>query len=171
MHQLDLIENESDAVLSPCRKYRYQLTRQWADGGTTTWIMLNPSTADENEDDPTIRRCRGFTSSWGHGRLIVVNLYALRATDPKDLFANRAVAVGHDNDDHIVNACAHADLIVCAWGAQIWTKDRADAVQRMMARYVDRPVHVLRLTKNGAPSHPLYLPKTLEPVLWQYNST
>src|SRR4051794_16373452 len=107
----------SDAVLSPDGQYRYRLERTWeARAGTVTWIMLNPSTADAEVDDPTLTRCLSFTRAAGWGRLLVVNLFALRSTDPAQL-AQHADPVGPRNLDHVREALQEANLIVAAWGA------------------------------------------------------
>ncbi|MGH3977119.1 MAG: DUF1643 domain-containing protein, partial [Pseudonocardiaceae bacterium] len=122
----------SDAVLSGCGRYRYQLTRTWDPGQQrATFIMLNPSTADAADDDPTIRRCTSYARSWGLGGLMVVNLYAYRATDPADLWKVDD-PVGPDNDDHLRAVLAAAtDVgapVVAAWGANA----RLDRVAEVM---------------------------------------
>ena len=114
--------------------YRYLLTRRWGLGPAALFVMLNPSTADDVDDDPTIRRCVGFARRWRLGGLEVVNLYALRATDPRDLFAHRA-PVGRDNDDAISDAVARAAHIVVAWGVH-GLRD-----PRRVARVVDLRYH------------------------------
>src|SRR5262245_13227298 len=108
---------QSSAELSPCGRYRYALTRTWGDPKKVVcWVMLNPSTADADQDDPTIRRCLGFSRAWGAGGLVVVNLFALRATDP-DQLRIAADPVGPDNDSHLSTA-AFGRLVVAAWGAR-----------------------------------------------------
>lgn len=105
------------AVFSPDRIYRYRLTRDGAmHGSTVLFIMLNPSTADETQDDPTIRRCMAYAARWGHARLEVVNLFALRATNPMQLRLFRGDPVGPDNDRHIMEAVQDADIVIAAWG-------------------------------------------------------
>lgn len=155
------------AVLSPCGTYRYRLGRALPprDGaaGTCLFIMLNPSTADALKDDPTIRRCMTYAARWGYARLEVVNLFAWRATDPRDVLLHLADAVG-DNNAHIIDAGRAADIVVCGWGNGIpsangraATKERAADVLEMI-RYVGKVPHCLGpLTKEGQPSHPLYL--------------
>jgi hypothetical protein len=101
---LDAFAPTRSAVISPCGRYRYRLDRRWADGPSIAWIMLNPSTADSNTDDPTIRRIRAFSQAWGFGALTVVNLYAWRATDPRDLWQAPG-PVGPENDAYLVEAC------------------------------------------------------------------
>ena len=152
------------ATLSPDGRYRYRLGRRWAEGATVTWIMLNPSTADAANDDPTIRRCTDFTKRWGYGGLTVVNLFALRATDPRALRRAYDQPIGlPDNDRHIVEATASAALVVAAWGAHgtMYARDRQ---VRMLLD--GRAVHCLGTTKAGQPRHPLYLARDTELAVW-----
>jgi hypothetical protein len=156
---------EKTASLSADGRYRYRLGRRWADGGTTClFVMLNPSTADATIDDPTIRRCANFARGWGHGALGVVNLYAFRATDPRDLWQAED-PVGPDNDRHIENAIADAAVVICAWGAHGHRSGRDRFVCDLIAAAGKVP-HCLRVTKGGAPEHPLYLPRDLRPAVW-----
>lgn len=120
------------------------------------WIMLNPSTADAALDDPTIRRCIGFSQRWGFGGLVVVNLFALRATDPKELLKHRS-PIGDRNDAFIKMAIEGCALTVCAWGTAGNFMQRDEQVKNLLNGH--KPVH-LGLTKNGHPKHPLYLSST-----------
>ena len=149
-------------------EYRYDLTRHWGGGSDAVcFVMLNPSTADAVVDDPTVRRCVGFAKGWGFDRLSVVNLFALRATNPKELWGH-ADPVGPDRDRYCRARFEEASLVVCAWGAnRIVGKLGADREILDMISELGLVPHVLRLTKGGAPGHPLYLPKTLEPVNWE----
>ena len=105
------------ATISACTKYRYSLRRTWQEGGRVVcFIMLNPSTADADIDDPTIRRCVGFGKSWGYDALEVVNLFAWRETEPKFLITP-SDPIGPDNDGAILEASGRAELVVCAWGS------------------------------------------------------
>ena len=148
------------AYLSDDRVYRYSLTRDIAplDGeGTVTFIGLNPSTADETADDPTIRRCIGFARRWGFARLKMLNLYAYRATDPRDLYAvddypPYATQIGPENDCVIAKVVGGSDLVVCAWGAGSRSPNREGQVLDLIAA-----PHCLGLTKEGQPRHPLYV--------------
>lgn len=150
------------AQLSDCRRYRYTLTRDWGTGPAATFIMLNPSTADATVDDPTIRRCVGFAHAWGCGRLIVGNLYALRATDPQALW-NAVDPVGPDNDATLTRLLAQADgPLVAAWGGNA----RADRVEALLALPGAERLACLGVTKAGAPRHPLYLPATAPLQPW-----
>lgn len=146
------------AVFSPCGRYRYRLWRRWAPGGECIlWVMLNPSTACATEDDPTIRRCVGFAKAWGAHAMEVVNLFAWRATDPRELVRPED-PVGPANDEHILLASARASRTIVAWGADPFAVRRAKAVlERLSAP------QALALTKSGAPRHPLYLRRDLVP--------
>jgi hypothetical protein len=148
------------AVISDCERYRYALHRRWQIGGRSVlWVMLNPSTADAEIDDPTIRRCIGFSQAWGFDSLMVGNLYALRSTQPAALWTAND-PVGPDNDAHLRAMAKEAEQIVCAWGANAKAA-RADVVIALLREY--GPVSALRMTKGGAPSHPLYLSGNLTP--------
>lgn len=154
------------AVISDCDRYRYRLGRAWDDSlPAATFVMLNPSTADAAVDDPTIRRCLGFARAWGCGSLLVVNLYAWRATNPAEL----AVAddpVGPGNDDFIAGAAAVAAYdrapLVAAWGANA----RPERVAQVIALPGMDRLTALALTKAGQPRHPLYLKADLKPQPW-----
>jgi hypothetical protein len=131
-------------------------------GGVVTFVGLNPSTADSIRDDPTLRRCIRFAREWGFAQLQMVNLFAYRMTDPRQL---RAVAdpVGPENDDVLSSAFGNSDLIVAAWGVNA----TAQRVHEIM-RWPNRPRHALGLTKHGAPRHPLYVraDAALIPFTW-----
>ena len=155
------------AILSPDGLYRYRLERDLgslAGGrGAVAWIMLNPSTADATADDPTIRRCVGFASTWGFARLIVGNLYAWRSTKPKGLWT-AADPVGPDNDHHLEQIARDAELVVCAWGAH--GKSHRVAAARHAIERAGRQPHALAFTAAGQPRHPLYLRGSLKPQPW-----
>jgi len=106
------------AILSRDRQYRYLLWRQWDNNKSTcVFIGLNPSTADETEDDPTLRRCVNFSKQWGYGKYVMVNLFAYRATNPHEL-KKQDKPIGYRNNQIIKEQCSQADLIVAAWGNQ-----------------------------------------------------
>jgi hypothetical protein len=128
------------------------------------FVMLNPSTADGEVDDPTIRRCVGFAQTWGYGALEVVNLYAYRTTLPVELGAP-ADPVGPLNDSRILEADRSCDLVVCAWGNNSMAVRRAPAVLELF-RGAGTPLRCLGLTKSGQPRHPLYLRRDLRPIPW-----
>jgi hypothetical protein len=142
-------------------RYRLLLWRAWAGGeGCVVFVMLNPSTADARRDDPTVRRCMGFARAWGFGRLEVVNLFALRATDPTALRRARK-PIGRGNDRAIVDAVRRGDVVVAAWGVHGALGGRDAAVRALLA---DRPLHCLGVTRGGHPRHPLYLRAGSRPV-------
>lgn len=149
---------QKTAVISDCGKYRYLLRRVWGDGKTCVFVMLNPSTADDKVDDPTIRRCINFAKREGCGSLTVLNLYALRTKDPKVLKA-RGYPVGERNDNmfgvYAANAVGQPSLVIAAWGAHARTW-RVGQVMKMF-HDADVPVYALGLTKDGSPRHPLYM--------------
>lgn len=162
---------KADAVLSDDGMYRYALTRDWFPktdrSGHVLWIMLNPSTADADVDDPTIRRCQAFARAWGFDGITVVNLYAYRSTDPKAL---RTVAdpIGEANDDVIESyfGALGVGRVVCAWGANPMAAKRVPRI-KALARDADRALWVLGTTKDGQPQHPLYISATREPTIEQ----
>lgn len=155
----------SSAVISDSGTYRYRLTRIWDESKPVmAWVMLNPSTADGSTDDPTIRRCINFAKAWGYGGITVVNLYALRATDPKELWQHHD-PVGPDNDAELAKIAENHSLIVLAWGANANT-DRTGVVLRILSRAYDlcNKLAVLGWTKGGEPRHPLYVRADTRPV-------
>ena len=143
------------------RRYRYWLHRELAAEGKDglVFVLLNPSTADALEDDPTIRRCMGFGKRWGFRELTVVNLFALRATSPAVLRQHGAAAIGSRNDDALrwARNAPRARTVVAGWGNHGMHLERDQA-----AMAIARPVMALRTTKLGCPAHPLYLPSSAE---------
>jgi hypothetical protein len=146
------------AVISTCGKFRYLLTREWGTGGeVATFVMLNPSTADAEKDDPTIRKCVAFSRLWGCGKLQVVNLFAFRATNPKDMM-NAEDPVGPENSRYVKQAVGGAGgPVVCAWGVHGRHLDQDLAMLRWLAEAGVEPL-ALAVTKGGHPKHPLYVP-------------
>jgi hypothetical protein len=170
----DGIEGERGALLSDDRCYRYVLWRRWSAEPPALFIGLNPSTADENTDDPTIRRCIRFARDWGHGGLLMANLYARRSTDPRGLKASLPIGeiVSRDNhgnvavwrNDMVISALAHRSAVtVAAWGA--WegpvARRAIDVAQKLVGG-----VHCLGTTKDGHPRHPLYVRADTRPIPW-----
>ena len=154
------------ATFSPCRTYRYSLERSWSsDGSRCVFCMLNPSTADESVNDPTIRRCIGFAKKWGLGGLWVVNIFALRSTNPHGLVVH-ADPIGPENDRYLLEACGYGDLFVCAWGVHGTCLGRDKNVLRLLSLHANVKIVHLGLTKDGHPKHPLYLSGNSEPVEW-----
>jgi hypothetical protein len=155
----------SIAVYSDCQRYRYLLTRVWDPRGPQAlFVMLNPSTATEVQNDPTVERCERRARALGFGAFRVCNIFAWRDTDPKAM-RRAADPVGPGNDGAIRESCFWADKIVCAWGTHGAHLGRGPAVERLM-RETDRPLHHLGLTRDGHPKHPLYIGYDVQPVLW-----
>lgn len=169
--------------------YRYALTRQWDPAlPWTAFVMLNPSTADAFEVDPTVRRCLGYAKDWGSGGLLVLNAFALRSTEPEALYGHGA-PVGVDNDYAIMEALTALQpaQVVAGWGPHAAKIDDTGAKRpRLGARLtVGRAAHIawvsratqmrhllgdrlmaLKVTKDGHPGHPLYLKGDLRPLPW-----
>lgn len=164
----DAVVQTGDALLSPDGRYRYWLTREWGPGMRVCWVMLNPSTADASIDDPTIRRCIAFSKRWGFGSLIVVNLWAARATDPKALLA-LGDPVGPMNAEAIDLAVNGSALVILAWGAfaaRMAAAERLRLHPEASAKAALVPVACLGRTKDGHPRHPLYVRGDQAPVPW-----
>lgn len=152
---------ERKTVLSSCRTYRYCLWREW-DNSNTRYVMfigVNPSTADEVEDDATIRRCVGYAKNWGFGALCMVNLFAFRARDPEDMKLSKH-PIGSDNDRWIMELSNEAEWIIAGWGKNGTHLNRDREVKRMLRGKLS----CLSITEEGHPGHPLYLKKSLTPI-------
>lgn len=153
----------ADARVSADGRYRYKLSRRWQAGGLTLlMVLLNPSTADARQNDPTVRRCLGYAQGWGFNCLLVGNLFAYRSRWPRDLLT-AADPVGPDNDQALLELAAAADLVVAGWGNHGQSLGRAAAVRRLLESY---GWHALGWTKSGQPKHPLYLPGSARPQSW-----
>ncbi|WP_094556160.1 DUF1643 domain-containing protein [Synechococcus sp. 1G10] len=152
---------QRSAVFSPCGHYRYSLWRRWEPAGALVMVIgLNPSTADAQSDDPTVRRCIGYAKDWGYGGLCLTNLFAFRARRPEAMKA-AADPVGPENDLHLLAIASQAALKLAAWGVHGRHLGRdAELAARLPG------LHCLRLSKGGHPTHPLYLPRGLSPTPW-----
>jgi hypothetical protein len=154
------------AVFDLTRKFRYELTRTWSDAAPWVWVMLNPSTADAMQDDPTINRCARRAERFGAGGIIVVNLFAYRATRPADL-ARCPYPVGEFNDEFIRLATTEPGLmVIAAWGKHGTLRGRSAQVTRTLTA-AGIPTWCLGTTKNGQPVHPLYQPRDADLVPYQ----
>lgn len=153
---------ERGALISDCGKFRYRLWRRWDISlPVACFVMLNPSTADASVDDATIRKCIGFAERLGFGSIEVVNLFAYRATDPKDL-RRAGYPVGPDNDAHFEWVAHDADRrgsVICAWGTNAAKLQRPADVIAMLRRWHIKP-KALQINGHGIPAHPLMLPYT-----------
>jgi hypothetical protein len=162
---VSIASTPSGAQFSRCRRWRYLLWRRWdATRPVANFLMLNPSTADELKLDPSCTRARNYAERWGYGGLIVTNIFAWRATDPKVM---RSVKdpIGRGNDAAILRAAREAKLVVCAWGTHGEHLQRGAHVQHMLAMHGVQ-LHSLKTTAGGHPCHPLYLPQTLTPAVF-----
>ncbi|MER5170680.1 DUF1643 domain-containing protein [Thioclava sp. GXIMD2076] len=159
----------SIAVYSDDEQFRYLLTRVWdPKGPRALFIMLNPSTATEVQNDPTVERCERRARVLGFGAFRVTNIFAYRATDPKVMRA-QPDPVGPENDRAILESLdwvsGPEDRVICAWGAHGAHLGRGAVVEALL-RGADRPLYHLGLTQAGAPKHPLYISYAQQPVLW-----
>lgn len=146
---------KSGAELSACRTYRYRLFRHWdAEKPPLVWVMLNPSTADENADDPTIRKCIGFAQRWDFGGIEVVNLYAYRATDPKEL--KKVADPSGPGNYAAISRVAQGRTVVCGWGRNAERGHCWRVLQTL--RDVGADVRALKINADESPMHPLYVP-------------
>lgn len=157
---------QKSAILSPCGTYRYELRRTWDERSPVGWIMLNPSTADADVDDATIRKCMAYARAWGHGGIVVRNLYALRSTDPRAL-KTHPNPVGPDNARHLLRAAGEV-YTVCAWGNNADPHHVTEYVRTFLTQMAD--LRALAVTKLGQPQHPLYLRGDLRPFAWAPSS-
>jgi hypothetical protein len=165
--QLNLFEdpeitlNASRAAFSPDRKHRYALWRTWdRSKSIVMFVGLNPSTADEVQNDPTVSRCIKYAEKWGFGGMIMSNIFAYRATDPGDMKA-AADPVGSENDQWLLKLTDEASLIVAAWGNHAEHMDRGRAVMKLLE---NKKLHCLAINQTGHPKHPLYCSGSLAPI-------
>uniref|UniRef100_UPI004048CF6F DUF1643 domain-containing protein n=1 Tax=Yoonia sp. TaxID=2212373 RepID=UPI004048CF6F len=161
----DTLLSKSTAIYSDCERYRYALTRVWDVGGKRAlFVMLNPSTATEAQNDPTVERCERRARALGFGAFRVTNIFAWRDTDPRNMRA-AADPVGPENDLTIQEGVAWADTVIAAWGTHGAHLDRGAQVAALL-RQTQQPLYALGLTKDGHPKHPLYISYTQQPALW-----
>ena len=156
----------SVAEYSDCERYRYTLTRVWnPDGDRALFVMLNPSTATEVQNDPTVERCERRARALGFGAFRVLNIFAYRATDPRDM-RSAVDPVGPDNDAAILASVAWADRVICAWGTHGAHLDRGAQVA-VMLRDAGAALFHLGLSQAGHPKHPLYIGYAVKPQPWE----
>lgn len=156
----------SIAIYSDCERYRYSLTRVWDENGRRAhFLMLNPSTATEVQNDPTVERCERRARALGFGAFRVTNIFAWRDTDPRAMRRAKD-PVGTDNDRAILDAAHWADQTVCAWGTHGVHLDRGPNVEALL-RKADVKMFHLGLSKAGHPKHPLYIGYAVQPMAWE----
>lgn len=153
-------------------EYRYRCWRHWGEtpgSNPVVFLMLNPSTADAVKLDPTLRKCRGFAERWGHDGMEILNLFAWRATDPDDLV--KAAKAGHDIvgefNDVTIESVVEGRRLVVACGAHAFAKVRLHTIIERGLVSKAKEVVALKVTKDGMPGHPLYIPYETEPRPWQ----
>ena len=157
----------STAVYSPCEKYRYALTRSWAqDGKRLLYVMLNPSKATELANDPTIERCERRAKLLGYGAFCVCNLFALRETEPARL-KRAAKPEGPGNTEQLSKALAWCDAVLCSWGVHGVHRDQAMTL-RPLFENAGKPLFALGVTKDGHPRHPLYVSYKTQPSRFEF---
>lgn len=156
------------AFLSPCNRYRYRLWRIWNNGKPSLgWIMLNPSTADANLNDATIKRCMAFARDLGYGGIEVANLYGWRATKPYDL-KSALDPIGPQNPGHLIDVVRASRIVICAWGQHDRKLfDLGPGWRERLTENFPGKAHALRVNSDGTPAHPLYLPGELKPVPYE----
>jgi hypothetical protein len=162
---------------SPCRKYRYTLWREWpvedllvGECSAETqahryvqFIGLNPSTADETKNDPTVRRCISFARRWGYGAMVMTNIFAWRDTDPEKMKLVDE-PIGPENDDWLIETAAKSGLVVAAWGNHGDHRNRQDDVKRLLSHI---KLKCFLITGKGCPIHPLYQPDARQLIDYQ----
>jgi len=155
---------ESGAVFSPCKQYRYRLWRKWGGEPPAVFVMLNPSTADEVVNDPTVERCERRARMMGYGGLRVANIFAFRSTDPAQLY-DHPDPVGPENNAAILESVRDAGIVICAWGGHGNLDGRGAQVLEMLRQAGVVP-HYLELNKDNTPKHPLYVGYEKQPTPW-----
>jgi len=159
------------AAFSDCERYRYSLWRSWGaylgevqakPRRYANFLMLNPSTADEKQNDPTVERCERRARAMGYDGLFVTNIFALRSTDPNRLYEVEQSPIGEKNDEAILEVAGNADIVICGWGAHGKHMRRGMTVLSML-RFNGIVPHALRITKGGHPGHPLYIGYDVQP--------
>ncbi|TCP93453.1 hypothetical protein EDC44_1182 [Cricetibacter osteomyelitidis] len=155
---------ESGAILSDDRQYRYVLWRIWDPlKPMVTFIGLNPSTADEKENDPTIIQCINFAKYWGYGGIYMLNLFAYRSTD-KSKLSQVENPIGAENDRYFMEYADKAEKIIAAWGNDGSYLNRSKQVCELL----NKPLFALKINSSGEPHHPLYIPIDIEPEIYSH---
>lgn len=157
---------KSSADFSDCAQYRYNLKRKFSEGcRTINFIMLNPSTANELVNDPTIAKCENRTIKLGFNKLVITNLFAFRATNPNDMMLVDD-PIGEKNDTYILEHAKLSEVVVCAWGNHGEYRYRSQEVVTMLKKH-NIKLYALKLNSSGEPAHPLYLANKLELFEWK----
>ena len=155
--ELQLFDNGAD--FSRCRKYRYTLWRTWNESKPKVMFLgLNPSTADEVKNDPTVTRCIKYSQKWGYGGMYMMNIFAFRTTYPIELKKAKE-PIGKDNNKWILTISKKVDLCIAAWGNDGLYLNRSDKIKELVPN-----LHCLKINSCGEPAHPLYLKANLKPI-------
>ncbi len=161
------------ATFSDCMNFRYSLEIRfpinmlWDQDRAMAWICMNPSTADEMQDDPTLRRCKDFAQQWGFGRMTMLNAFAFRSTDPTGLKYLVDPRGGPLCDQYIAMALLQAEMVVLGWGKDAVAPWRRDELFKLLAEKREK-VYALDVNKDGSPKHPLYIPAAKTPFLYSF---
>ena len=160
-------DHQAGAIFSPDFTYRYLLWRMVRPNELRAclWVMLNPSTADENDLDQTLRRCWNYCNDWGYGWMVIANLFAFRATDPKKLTAPGEMTARHNNA-YLLAALRRCDTAIAGWGAHPLAQDKGHRFACTLVPAAGRSLQCLGTSKGGAPRHPLYLKRGEKPRAW-----
>ena len=168
---------ESSAAFSDCGRHRYLLSRRWDENaGTVLFVMLNPSTATESRNDPTISRCHGYAIGMNggrHGGYMICNLFSLITPDRKLLESECDRLDESENDRQLVEACRRSERLICAWGGsgtEGFVRGRARVVVDLIQSAFPGKLECLGTNRNGAPSHPLYLNADIQPKEWYHGA-
>lgn len=159
-NELTIVKENSNAIFSEDRKYRYVLWRIWdSQKPMIAFIGLNPSTADEQENDNTITRCVNFARDWGAGGIYMLNLFGCCSKD-KSCLSSIENPVGDKNDQYLIEYTKKVEKIICAWGNDGCYLNRAKEVCSLL----DAPLFALAINKTGEPKHPLYVTRNTQPI-------
>lgn len=162
--------DQAGAIFSECETYRYNLWRIWDfNKPRACFVMLNPSQATESILDPTVSRCKKRAEMMGYGGLEVVNLFALRSTDPQALYDSAEAGINPigEGNGHAMRMAAHySAIVICGWGTHGGLLDMGLLAKDLLLKYYPKKIHYLKLNSDGSPAHPLYLPYSLKPVAW-----
>lgn len=178
LNEAKALEAGRETTFSPCRKYRYTLWREWDCDSLTgcaddipnadKYLMvigLNPSTADETKDDPTIRKCIGFAKRWGYGALCMTNLFAWRDTKPEAM-KRQPYPIGEGNQHHLLQVSSNAGMVLAAWGKH-GSHMHQDLTTLQWLGSIGVQLHCLKKNGDGSPMHPLYVPYETQPIEWR----